>query len=452
MSEHLSNYSSLRDQSIALMQNTCTPPKKRNSNSNQGFHRRKRRKNSAILAPASPAFPPHCKVYKSNKPSSRRTQCGASAEVVSHIVSSTRARQNRRRRSNQKLRKQGMKLIPCAAPKNLDLCWSQEDINNAHLVIDGGRKGQPLLAPTEDLPDKRPWKALRIALGDLSVADTKNPEKGIFYPPPPGQSMPFLRLPRTDALNLLGLGSHNKHTSFMNALDKIASVQKGTLFRSTRKVIYSDDKYCVVGSQVCRASRGIRDHTYHKDKVSVSTWDTLWDYMLNIETAFASFVNTQEIRQINAARNCLDVKTMACADSSRRSRVFGGIAFGVNVHLDCHTDDDYVRSVTTVHVKKEKYHLIDDIVVYFGFPRLGYAVALRPGDVLIFNPSEPHAVSSRCRLEDTIYCISFYLKSAVVGGNDNSIPLSDVQEAFRDFGTTTLRQHKSSLETPNSCT
>jgi hypothetical protein len=243
---------------------------------------------------------------------------------------------------NQKKKKQGMKLIACYG--NPDLCLSQEDINNAHLVIDGGDKGQSLLAPTKDLPDNKPWKALRIARGDLCVADTKNPEKGIFYPPPTGQSMPFLRLPRIDALNLLGMGSNSKHMILMNALDKIASVQKGTLVRSKKKVIYSDDKYCAVGSQVCRASRGIRDHTYHKDKVPFSTWDTLWEHMLSIETAFASFVNTQEIREINAVRNCLDVKTMACADSSKRSRVFGGIAFGVNVNLDCHTDDDYVRS------------------------------------------------------------------------------------------------------------
>ena len=412
---------------------SCAPPNKQKFKCNRGFHRRKNQKSNKSVTVQATKFPKHCKVYKSNKPSSRRTQCGASAEMVSHMVSSKHARRNRRSRSNRKQKKQEEKLISYGSNTNPDLCLSQEDINNAHLVIDGGDKGQPLLVLTQDLPDNKPWKALNIARGDLGVADTKNPEKGIFYPPPTGQSMPFLRLPRRDALNLLGIGSNSKHMSLMNALDKIASVQKGSLVRSPRKVIYSDHKYCAVGSQVCRASRGIRDHTYHKDKVPDSTWETLWEYMLNIESAYASFVDTDEIREINAVRNCLDVKTMACADSSKRSRVFGGIAFGVNVHLDCHTDDDYVRSVTTVHVKKEEYHLNDDIVVYFGFPRLGVAVALRPGDVLIFNPSEPHAVSSKCRSEDTIYCISCYLKSAVVGGNDNSMPLTDCQEAIRDF-------------------
>lgn len=56
------------------------------------------------------------------------------------------------------------------------------------------------------------------------------------------------------------------------------------------------------------------------------------------------------------------------------------------------------------------------------------AVPLRPGDVIIFNPLEPHAISSRCEPDDEVFCVSVYLKSAVVGLNDNSIPLSPVEE------------------------
>ena len=65
---------------------------------------------------------------------------------------------------------------------------------------------------------------------------------------------------------------------------------------------------------------------------------------------------------------------------------------------------------------------------YFCFPRLGIAVALRPGDLLIFNPLEPHAISSRCNNDDQIFCISMYMKSAIVGLNDNSIELTPMQE------------------------
>jgi hypothetical protein len=48
------------------------------------------------------------------------------------------------------------------------------------------------------------------------------------------------------------------------------------------------------------------------------------------------------------------------------------------------------------------------------------AVALWPGDFLLFNLNEPHCVSSCCTADDDIYIISSYLKMAVVGLNDNS--------------------------------
>ncbi len=62
----------------------------------------------------------------------------------------------------------------------------------------------------------------------------------------------------------------------------------------------------------------------------------------------------------------------------------------------------------------------DRIIFYFTFPRIGLAVALQPGDFLLFNPQEPHSNSSQCKAEDKIYVISSYLKTSVVGGHDNS--------------------------------
>ncbi len=56
-------------------------------------------------------------------------------------------------------------------------------------------------------------------------------------------------------------------------------------------------------------------------------------------------------------------------------------------------------------------------------PRIGTAVALRPGDFLLFNPQEPHSISSCCKSGDKIFCISSYLKMGVVGLNDNSNPI-----------------------------
>jgi len=80
----------------------------------------------------------------------------------------------------------------------------------------------------------------------------------------------------------------------------------------------------------------------------------------------------------------------------------------------------------TNHTPPLKYYG-DDIVVYFCFPTLGVAVPLRPGDYLLFNALIPHCVSSRCRHNDSIMCVSMYLKTAVIGMNNNALSLTKNQ-------------------------
>jgi hypothetical protein len=57
------------------------------------------------------------------------------------------------------------------------------------------------------------------------------------------------------------------------------------------------------------------------------------------------------------------------------------------------------------------------------FPEQGVAVALRPGDVIFFNPQYYHCVSGKCVEYDTekVYLTSFYMKTMQLGLNDNSI-------------------------------
>jgi len=62
----------------------------------------------------------------------------------------------------------------------------------------------------------------------------------------------------------------------------------------------------------------------------------------------------------------------------------------------------------------------DRIICYFAFPQIELAVAIQHGEFLLFNPQEPNSIFSLCEAEDKIYVISSYLKTAVVGGHDNS--------------------------------
>jgi hypothetical protein len=80
-------------------------------------------------------------------------------------------------------------------------------------------------------------------------------------------------------------------------------------------------------------------------------------------------------------------------------------------------------SIVQVHIDNHDYVINDKVICYFAFPRIEVAVALWAGDFLLFNPHEPHSISSCCRREDNVYVISSYLKMAVVGLNDNSNPI-----------------------------
>jgi hypothetical protein len=74
----------------------------------------------------------------------------------------------------------------------------------------------------------------------------------------------------------------------------------------------------------------------------------------------------------------------------------------------------------------------DAIINYFCFPEQGVCVALIIYDILLFNPQKLHCVSSRKDpsndKSNNIYCVSFYLNTAIVGGNDNSLDFTVEEE------------------------
>ncbi len=97
--------------------------------------------------------------------------------------------------------------------------------------------------------------------------------------------------------------------------------------------------------------------------------------------------------------------------------------FGINVYLRSHINWDFTMSIAQAHIDNHDYQVNDRISCYFAFPRIGTAVALRPGDLLLFNPQKLHSISSCCKSSNKIFYISSYLKTGVVGLNDNSNPV-----------------------------
>jgi hypothetical protein len=78
---------------------------------------------------------------------------------------------------------------------------------------------------------------------------------------------------------------------------------------------------------------------------------------------------------------------------AKAARYYNSASFGINVILRCHVDKD-TMSIDQVHMDQISCQSDDSVVYYFSFPRIGIAIALKPGNFLLFNPQEPHYISS----------------------------------------------------------
>ena len=97
--------------------------------------------------------------------------------------------------------------------------------------------------------------------------------------------------------------------------------------------------------------------------------------------------------------------------------LWGSLACGKNYYLNSHVDEDFFYSLTTVASEQgvqdnDRYMMEAAICNYFTFAEQGIAVALRPGDMLIFNPLYHHCLFSRtARYEnDDSWKLSFHTK------------------------------------------
>jgi len=213
-----------------------------------------------------------------------------------------------------------------------------------------------------------------------------------------------------------------------------------------------EHNYICVGNQTNR--RGVVIRRYHRalQECPKHIASRIMRYFKTVEHLFAMFMDTEEIMIIHDAIELMQSETFSIPknfsskkfkfrkdtsgnaiigdqdeDLIEKASIYLAFACGVNVYLASHTDADSTYSATSVH-RRGQYIEDDTILCYFAFPRLGFAIPLRAGDVLFFNPKEPHCLSSRVHNEDEIYCVSLYLKSNNIGKHDNGIPLTPHEE------------------------
>ena len=115
-------------------------------------------------------------------------------------------------------------------------------------------------------------------------------------------------------------------------------------------------------------------------------------------------------------------------DNHPRNCLFPALALSKNVALTMHNDEDVFFSVVAVYHRDDwDCHTLQlkkecKVMKYFTFG-CGISVALRTGDLLIFNPREQHCISTNTEAvgKGGVFTTSHYCKTNVFGLNDNDI-------------------------------
>ncbi len=288
-------------------------------------------------------------------------------------------------------------------------------------------------------PQLSTWRVLKV-------------HKDLFAPSLPwshtmlGLSMPAIDGCRPFILIPCHLALHVSPQKGMQQLyNSLSHIQMhSTLTRGHGKTIFGDKhqrvQYNTLGVRPNRVGMGVIDFDPWAETIGRNHCHNVMTMVRWAELLFESFSPDEVIKHIKSAKDVVPFTTMHDPpitdldhDVSTRAippaKYFGGVAFGCNVFLRCHTDDDFTLSIAHILLDgRDCYDLDDEIVVYFCYPMLGISVPMRPGDFLLFNAKIPHCILTRRFAEHKIMCISLFLKTLVVGGNNNSIPTTDAQD------------------------
>lgn len=218
----------------------------------------------------------------------------------------------------------------------------------------------------------------------------------------------------------------------VKSLEKVANTKVRDRSSIKRVALYErgcNPVYICPGVKVNQAGHGANSEK--PQKINDGIWNDMIDMVVSMETLTKPYIDSERLRGLEEAKRTIGWPTLqkTGSGSKRDDRctdrtpdcpfMWQQIAFGKNVMLNVHTDEDFFLSCLTVLWSKESYSMDDPVVQYFVFPEDGTAVGLRPGDVLLFNSTVPHCASARCNFEYDIYVGSMYLKSALVSGHTN---------------------------------
>jgi hypothetical protein len=253
-----------------------------------------------------------------------------------------------------------------------------------------------------------------------SIVGSKFIETGSYIPL-------YVLVPRKDALCCAPTPEDD-----VKALRSILKVHSNINSRGSKRSGVSSS-YAIIGATVPQQS-GLRCKlvTNKEDSMKAVRMMQRMEHFAKMWLPFGLLTILKDIKNM-----CNDNTTFDGEESCKQhGDVWASMACSYNYISPAHTDEDAFLGCMTVSYwkeeikgkkeKKEKethyYKENDAVALYLCFPRVGFCVALRPGDVCFFNPLEYHCISQRTDAykNEDVFVSSFYLKSHVVGGHDNS--------------------------------
>jgi hypothetical protein len=290
--------------------------------------------------------------------------------------------------------------------------------------------GKPLFfsgTSERTIPNVPPDGIVLSAVRDMKVIDTV---EGARMDSASGDNV-FVLVPRGAAIRKQ---THLDRTfQSLRALDR---AKRQPEKRGKKRVMVresANSNYMTVGLKPNRGGVGIIESW--PPTFSTAHEDQLKTVMNACQEVANGYIRSEELRGIQFAKRLLRWDEMR---GSRPGTVLQSFSMALNTCLCDHTDEDFYHSVLTtasiMALKEEidQYEMNADVSNYFVFAEQGIAVALRPGDILIFNPKYHHCASSRTSAYENkdVFSMSLYLKSAIVGKNNNNMPLTDTEVAL----------------------
>jgi hypothetical protein len=142
------------------------------------------------------------------------TQCASNAHSQQQI--SNIACHHHNCRARKKFDKQQHVLCEVAIPCNQHKLLIQE-IENEVIVFNGSNPKTPPILP----PDGLTWWCMPIS--DLNIEDKTNPNLGLLCPQV-NNSLPFIWLPRSNALSIIASSGLNRIYAALEAYEKLKKV------------------------------------------------------------------------------------------------------------------------------------------------------------------------------------------------------------------------------------